>query len=191
MLMRSFTKREKIILLVLVVFLLVGFYFLVIHYPVTTRLEEIESEKLMVEDQTNLAITKGQVYVKMKNELNEIFSLPFDKITVMPIYDNQTQLLFNYQTIFEDLAPDLRLGDVKIEGNIATRTVTFTVTVADFEAAKDFIRKLTGTGFRCLLQNITVTPEQSGSDSGSLENGALRLTGNIIFYELVTSGGNK
>lgn len=180
MLMRSFTKREKIILLILVLFLLVGFYFLVIHYPVTTRLEEIESEKLMVEDQTNLAITKGQVYVKMKNELNEIFALPFDKITVMPAFDNQTQLLYNYQTIFADLSPDLRLGDVKFEGGIAVRTVSFTVTVPDFAAAKDFVKKLTGTGFRCLLTNITVAPEE-----GNLETDAIRLSGNIVFYELV------
>lgn len=186
MLMRNFTKREKIVLLILVLVLLGGFYFLVIHYPVSTRLEEIESEKLMVEDETTVAIAKGQKYVTMKNELNEIFQLPFDKITVMPAYDNQTQLLYNYQTIFQDLSPDLRLGDVKIDGNIATRTVSFTVTVSDFESAKDFIKKLTSTGFRCLLQNITISPEQ-----GDLETNSIKLSGNIVFYELVTAEGNK
>ncbi len=183
MLMRSFTKREKIILLILVLFLIAGFYFLVIHYPVTTRLEEIESEKLMVEDQTNLAIAKGQVYVNMKNELNDIFAMPFDKITVMPAYDNRSQLFYDYQSIFEGLAPDLRFDKVKIDGNIAQRTVSFTTTVPDFNAAKDFISKLTGTGFRCLLQNITVSPTE-----GDLENNSIRLSGNIIFYELVTAG---
>ena len=180
MLMHNFTKREKIVLLVLVVFLLIGFYFLVIPYPVTTRLEEIEAEKLMVEDQTNLAITKGQVYVKMKNELNEIFALPFEKITVMPAYDNHTQLLYNYQSIFRDLSPNLTFGNVSIDGGIATRTVSFTVTVKDYAEAKDFITKLTGTGFRCLLQNITVSPSD-----GNIEADQLTLSGNIIFYELV------
>ncbi len=181
MLMRNFTKREKIILLVLVIFLLIGFYFIVIHYPVTSRLEEIEAEEMLTQEQTDLAIAKGQNYVKMKNELNDIFALPFDKITVMPSYDNQTTLLYNYQTIFEDLMPDLRFGEAKIEGNIASRTVSFNVTVSDYNAAKDVISKLTGTGFRCLLTNLTVSPEE-----GNLETDAIRLSGNIVFYELVT-----
>ena len=174
MLMRNFTKREKIILLVLVIFLLIGFYFIVIHYPVTSRLEEIEAEEMLTQEQTDLAIAKGQNYVKMKNELNDIFALPFDKITVMPSYDN-------HQTIFEDLMPDLRFGEAKIEGNIASRTVSFNVTVSDYNAAKDVISKLTGTGFRCLLTNLTVSPEE-----GNLETDAIRLSGNIVFYELVT-----
>lgn len=186
MLMRNFTKREKTVLLLLVIFLLVGLYFLVIHFPVTTRLEEIDAEMAMIEDETNIAIVKGQLYVNMKNELKDIFALPFDKITVMPAYDNQTTLFYNYQNIFDNLHPDINFGDVEFEGNVAMRNVSFTVTVSSFEEAKTFVNNLTGTGFRCLLENITVTPAE-----GSLENDAITLSGNIMFYELVGSDTNN
>lgn len=180
MLMRSFTKREKIILLVLVLFLVAGFYFLVIHYPVTNRLEEIAAEKLEVEDQTNAAIAKGQVYIRMKNELNEIMSLPLDKLTVMPTYDNTQALWFYYRSIFVDVAPDLRFSDPKISGRIATRSMTFSFTAENYDIAKETLKQLTGTGFRCLLQNVTITP-----GDGNLADDALKVSGTIIFYELV------
>ena len=181
MLMRSFTKREKIVLLVLVLFLVAGFYFLVIHYPVTNRLEEIESEELMVQDQTDFAIAKGQVYVRMKNELNDIMALPLEKITVMPSYDNFQALSFYLRGIFDGIAPDLRFGDPKIEGRIATRSISFSFNADSYEIAKETLRQLTGTGFRCLMQNVTISPED-----GDLENNSLRVSGTIIFYELIT-----
>ena len=184
MLMRSFTKREKGILLLLVVFLLAGLYFMVIHYPVTNRLEEIEERMLQVEDNTNLALVKAQEYNRMKKEMEEIFALPPEKVTVMPAYPNQSQLLYHYNMIFADLNPDIRMSEAKIEGNIASRNVSFSVTVGGFEEAKDFVGKLTGTGYRCLLQNLTVSPEE-----GDMERDAMTLSGNIVFYELVTNNG--
>lgn len=180
MLMRSFTKREKIILLVLVIFLVIGFYFLMIHYPVTTRLEEIEAEKMNVEDQTTLAIAKGQVYVRMKNELNDIMALPLDKITVMPYYDNFQALTFYFNSIFEGVQPDLRFSEPRISGKIATRSLSFSFSTDDYATAKERLRQFTGTGYRCLLQNVTFTPED-----GDMENNGLRVSGTIIFYELV------
>ena len=180
MLMRSFTKREKIILLVLVIFLVVGFYFLMIHYPVTTRLEEIEAEKLNVQDQTDLAIAKGQVYVRMKNELADLEKLPIGKLTVMPAYDNFQSLTFYFSSIFEGVAPDLRFSDPKIEGRIATRSISFSFTAPDYATAKETLKQFTGTGYRCLLQNVSISPEE-----GNLETDPLKVSGTIIFYELI------
>ena len=180
MLLRSFNKREKIILLVLVLFLVVGFYFMMIHYPVTTRLEEIEAEKLNVEDQTNLAIAKGQVYIRMKNELNDIMALPLDKLTVMPSYDNFQTLTFYFTSIFQGIAPDIRFSNPIFSGRIATRSMSFSFNASDYETAKETLRQFTGTGFRCLLQNVTFSPED-----GDLENNGVRVSGTIVFYELV------
>lgn len=180
MLMHSFTKREKIVLLVLVLFLVAGFYFLMIHYPVTTRLEEIEAEKLNVEDQTTLAIAKGQVYVKMRNELNDIKALPLDKLTVMPVYDNFQALFAYFRGIFDGVEPDIRFSEAKVDGRIATRSMSFSFTAPDYETAKSVLRKFTGTGYRCLLQNVTISPED-----GDMQSNALRVSGTMIFYELI------
>lgn len=178
--MRSFTKREKIVLFILVIALVFGFYFLAIHYPVKTRLEEIELEKIEVDDQTSIAMAVAQRYNSMKKELDEIFSLPEDKITVMPRYDNEQTLTLYFYTVFEDTAPDLRFDNVKTDGKIAKRSINFNFTAENYDSAKEILQQLTGTGFRCLLQNVTISPT-----NGDVEGDELRVSGNIVFYELI------
>lgn len=180
MLMRSFTKREKIVLFVVAIALVIGFYFLTISYPVKNRLEEIELEKIDVEDQTTIATAVLANYNKMKNELEEIKSLPEESLTYMPEYDNKQTLIYYFNSVFAETAPDLRFDAAKIEGNIASRTISFNFTADNFESAKEILRLLTGTGFRCSMQNLTVSPT-----NGDLASDELRVSGSIIFYELV------
>lgn len=180
MLMHSFTKREKIVVFVLAIALVVGFYFLAIHYPVKTRLEEIELEKMDIEDQTVVAEAVLANYNKMKNELEEIKSVPEEELTYMPEYDNKQTLIFYFYNVFAETSPDLRFDTPKIEGNIASRTINFNFTADSYESAMEILRLLTGTGFRCLMQNLTVSPT-----NGDLSKDELRVSGNIVFYELV------
>lgn len=180
MLMRSFTKREKIVMLVLAIALLIGFYFLAIHYPVKTRLEEIELEKADVDEQTMLANAMLANYNKMKNELEEIFSEQDENITVMPEYDNKQTLIYYFNNVFADTAPNLQFSQAQINGNIASRTISFNFTADSFESARDILELLTGTGFRCSMDNITVSPTE-----GDIAHNELRVSGSIVFYELV------
>ena len=180
MLMHSFTKREKIVLVILAIALVAGFYFLAIHYPVNQRLEEIKIEKAEVEDQTTLAMAKAQRYRTMQKELDEIFALSEDEITVMPPFDNKQTLTYIFNDVFADTAPNLRFADVKTDGNIATRSISFTFNADSYDAAKEILIKLTGTGYRCLLQNVTLAPT-----NGDVEYDGLTVSGNIVFYELI------
>lgn len=180
MLMHSFTKREKIVIFILAIALLIGFYFIVIHYPVKTRLEEIAIEKADVEDQTTISMAVLENYKKMKTELDEILAMPEDKLTYMPEYDNVETLTFYFNTVFAGTAPNLSFSSVSIDGNIASRTISFNFTSDSYQSAKKILTLLTGTGYRCLMQNVTISPTE-----GDIERDELRVSGNIVFYELV------
>lgn len=180
MLTRSFTRREKIVLAIVAIAFFIGLYFLVIHYPIKTRLKEIDLEKMEVEDQTTVAMAMAERYRLMSEELDEIFSLPEEEITVMPPYDNKQTLTLYFYNVFADTAPNLRFDNVKIEGNIASRSISFSFTADDYESAKAILQQLTGTGFRCLMQNVALSPTE-----GSIEEDELRVSGNIVFYELI------
>ncbi len=179
MLMHSFTKREKIILIIAAIALIIGFYFLVIHYPVKTRLAEIEAEKLTVEDERMVADIKLASYNKMKNELDEIFAMPAEEITYMPQYDNAATLM----GILDGIIPRSEYSisqSVSQEGNIAARTVNFNFVADDYMQAKQILGKLQSTGYRCLMQNLTIAP-----GDGSVTGRNVKVSGNIVFYELV------
>lgn len=181
---RRFSRREIALILLLVVILLVGMYFYFVHYPITQRHAEIEEEREEIALSTEVAEARYAVYQSMKSELAEIFAMPEDKLTVMPEYDNIQTLMNYFHVIFVDGTNEaLNYDSVSVNGNIAKRTVRFSFTAVSYEQAKEILGQLAGTGYRCLLENVSLVPAESG---GEVETGALRVSGTITFYELAS-----
>lgn len=181
---RSLSRREIFLLLLLVIIVLIGLYFLLVHYPVVNELEDIELEKEEVAEDTEIAETTQQVYIKMTNELEEIFKMPPDELTVMPEYDNFETLMVDFNRIFAGTDPSLSFDQVSFNGNIATRVMRFSFTALSYEHARSVLTNLTGTGYRCLLDGLSLTPV----DGGDVGSAALRVSGAITFYELYEDG---
>ena len=177
---RRFTSRERWLMLVLALILVCGLYFLVVHYPITQRMEEIEIEMEEIASDTDIANVRYTIYQSMKNELDEIFAMPEDELTVMPEYDNLQTLMVYFNTIFAGTDPSFNFDQVRINGNVATRTIRFSFTASDYYKAKDILHKLTDTGYRCLLDNVSF-----GTTVDEVEVGELKISGTITFYELV------
>ncbi len=177
--MHNFSKRETAIIIVAAIALLIGFYFLVIHYPVKTRLAEIDAEKIAVEDERVIADATLVSYNRMKKELDEIFAMPAEELTYMPEYDNVTNLM----SILNGIIPPSGYSisqSVSQDGSIAARTVNFNFSADDYMQAKQILGKLQSTGYRCLLQNLTISPSD-----GNVTGRDVKISGNIVFYELV------
>ncbi len=177
---RAFSRREKLLMVAFVVILLVGLYILLVHYPIVNRTQEIaqESEELLF--QQDVANSYLATYNNMKAELDEIFKIPEDELTELPVYDNIQTLMLHLNRIFDGTDPSLSFDAVRIAGNIASRTVRFSFSATDYAHAREVIDDLTGTGFRCLLDSLSFSPS-----NGSVETGTLRVFGTITFYELV------
>ena len=182
LLTRRFSNREKALMLVLAVVLVIGLYVLLVHYPVTNRLQQAEYDAAEVEDEILVAQARQAVYNSMKDELAEIFAMPPQDVTVLPAYDNIENLVFLFNDIFAGTEPSLSFSNVQMQGNVAVRPVQFSFTAADYAQARRVLAALTGTGYRCLLDGLTFAPID-----GDVENGALRVSGNITFYELAES----
>lgn len=195
MLMRNFTRREKVMLVILVLVLLVGLYFLCVHRPVEARLEELELEKEDLELQTTVATVKLGQRNKMKAELDEIFALPKDQITVMPPYNNLEGLMVQFDSIFMGLEPKLSFPEVRFEEGIATRPIEFEFDAPGYDQARAILTRLTRTGQRALLDGLSIRPMDTvvTDRSGMLQNRAVggdiktepvSVKGTIYFYEL-------
>ena len=183
LLTRSFTRREIILMLVLVLVLLVGLYFLVVHYPITERLAEIEDERDEIAFNTEVAQMRSQLYQSMKSELDEIFAMPENEITVMPEYDNNQTLLNYLHIIFEGTDVALSQDSPSVNGNIVTRNIRFSFTAESYDQAKLILGQLTGTGYRCLMHSVSLVPAENDHE---VEDGPLKVSGTITFYELMT-----
>lgn len=184
---RSFSRREKLLLLLLVLILIVGLYFYLVHYPVTSRLEEIDLETDDVLLQTDVANVRLGLYNDMKSELDEIFKMPEDELTVMPEYDNIQTLMNMFNVIFAGTQQSLSFDEVRInDNNVAERTVRFSFTAAGYDDARRVLSALTGTGYRCLMNSLSFSPTNYvGEGTANVENAPLRVSGDITFYEKV------
>ncbi len=191
MLMRSFSRREKTLLVFLALILVVGLYVLLVQRPVEAKLDELALEVEDLELKTQVAQIKLGQRNKMKRELDEIFALPQDEITVMPPYDNIETLMVQFNTIFMGLEPKLSFPEVQFNEGIATRPIQFEVVVPSYEQARAILTRLTRTGYRSLLDGLSITPaEEIGILRGelragrSIQQGNVALRGTIYFYEL-------
>lgn len=174
------TKREKLMMLVLCLIFLAGFYVLVVHKPIEDAYEQIEIERGETELEETMAQTRLLEYNRMKAELEEIFSKPENEISAMPPYDNIQTLLVRFNAIFAGTEPKLTYSQAHISGGVATRVVTFNFKAANYEHARAVLTELTGMGYRCLLDSLTISPAD-----GSMESGEMTLSGTITFYEQV------
>ena len=181
---RSFTRREKLILLALLLAVLVALYFLVVHYPIVNRMEQIEHESEEVDKRLSEAAVKAAEYSNMKMELDRILARPQDQISVMPAYSNIETLMRKLDVIFAGTGPDFSFGQASVRDNVAARSISFTCTAESYQDARRLLRDVTGTGWRCLLNSFTMTPLEE-----SLYGGRLRVSGVVTFYEYVRADG--
>lgn len=190
MLMRNFTRREKVLLVILGLVLLVGLYFLCVQRPVEDRLAALELEKEDLELDTTVATTMLAQRNEMRAELDEIFAMPKDQITVMPAYDNLETLMVQFDSIFMGLEPKLSFPEVRFEEGVATRPIEFEFDAPSYDQARAILTRLTRTGQRSLLDGLSIQPmERENSGRGQTANGdiktsAVSVRGTIYFYEL-------
>ena len=178
---RSFTRREQVMIIVLVLTILVGLYFYAVHYPIVNRMDEIAQEHEELALKTEVAEARYAIYQSMKAELEKIFAMPKDELTVMPEYDNFQTLMNYFNVIFQGTDPSLNFDAVRVDGKIAARTVRFSFTAEGYAQAKRILGQLTGTGYRCLMENVSLVPVDNEEE---VETGALKVSGSITFYEL-------
>lgn len=175
----ALSNREKCLLLVLIVLLIVGLYFFAVQYPIAERTAAIEQENEALDGQIAAAQAKADEYNAMQAELDEIMSLPPDQITLLPPYSNIETLMRALDNIFAGTDADFSFSQPRITDNVAARTITFTCTAADYTTARRLLRDVAGTQYRSLLNSFTLTPVREGD----LYTGALQVSGSITFYE--------
>lgn len=199
MLMRSFTRREKVMLVILALVLMVGLYFLFVHRPVEAALAQAAQEQGELDLQIQVAQVKLDQRNKMQAELDEIFALPKDQITVMPAYNNIEALMVQFDSIFMGLEPKLSFPEVKVEEGVVTRPIDFEFDAPSYDEARAILTRLTRTGQRSLLEGLSINPKTTvrvdrrgrtiATQSGwNIQQGEVLVRGTIYFYELAPKG---
>lgn len=181
MLLRAFSKREKVLMSVLAAVLLLAFYLLTVHYPVQENLARLEQERADLELDAQIAQIQYDKYQAMREELDALLSQSADRVTVMPDYDNLQPLMNRLNQIFTLAASyDMSFSPVELDGATARRTIQASFTCAAYEDARSIVEQLCHTGWRCLVSDLTLGTPQN---TGDLAAGAVTASVTITFFE--------
>lgn len=185
--MNSKFKKKTVIaaIALLVIALAAGLYFGLAIAPLNARTAEVEAKLDGAAIQKSAALNRKNNYDRMVAELE---SLKQENAAPMPYYDNNAQqavLAGRFAAVLDGLErATVSYGTPSgpVDG-VLRRTVRFSFAVSGenaFSKAADILRGLLGTGFKCSLDALELTPAGGDLESAS----ALSVGCAISFYEL-------
>lgn len=184
---RRFTLREIILMVVLVAVLIVGLFFLLVYYPIRSRMNDIRIETEQVQYDTDIAEGRRQFYEFMQGEIAKIEQIPEDERTRMYAHSDEEDqwILDRLENIFAGTKPEIRYSASE-QGGIYRLVINFTFSLSTaapdntaYDQGKRILYDLTHTGRRSQLSNLIVSPGQ-----GNVATDDLTVSGVITFYEL-------
>lgn len=182
---RSFSGREKGLLLVLVV-LLVGacYYFFVVKSvadTVAANEQQLEDIQLQVDQQTMLA----SVRQRMQTELDELGRQ--QPVPEVAVYDNLKNELDQLNALMASaITYDLKFEQPMLDGQLVRRPVTVSFTTSSYGAALDVVRVLENGAYRCEITNFSMTGKLLAN--GSVESVASMF--NVTYLETTNGSTN-
>ena len=185
MLQRSFSLREKILLLILTLIVIGVGYFLLIWQPLHGRIDEAQTrqadaETAFISEQARLADME-----RMRNEIEEVKTLEQSENTAaIPPYDNAKrvmQLLNGVLNASKHYRIDF--SNIEIGGNLVRRTLQMSFECSAYADAKQILRALYDAPYRCRIGNISVHAD----GEGFIQTGAVAVNVEISFFEYLNN----
>lgn len=176
---RAFTTREKVMLLVLTVLLIVIAYFKLILEPINNSIDEYQSETAAEQDeilQNTALLTRMN---QMQKELEEIYAA--GDPTPIPNYDNSGKLLVELNSILSasvDYSLDFGQVSALNDGYIMCRPINMAFTTNTYAETRAIIDALHNSDFINQISDISVQFENSGS------SGNVQVNLYITYFEL-------
>ena len=194
---KSFTGREKFLLLILALMIVAAAYYMLIHKPISESLESIASQKEMAETDIVILQAKAVQLAGMKKELEEIERS--GSKSYVPLYDNLSAEMSFLSSVLNGRTYDYTLnftGTTEKDG-VVRRGVQIHFSTENYSVACIIIEKLQNSEFCCRIGDVKMLPLRDNTYSGvyynydadySILRNPLELTLTMTFYERMPEG---
>lgn len=172
--------RETIMLVFLVVLLIGVGYYMFFYTPLQDEMNSLAVQSSECDNAIAGSMAKLKKMDEMQAELDEIFARPADEITEIAPYDNKEVVLNQLYGILgrtSDYSLNFTDPQVQPDGTVR-RNISMSFHCESYEAAKDVIRDLTDSQWRCLVSNLAIT-----CDEGDMMTMGVNVTATITFFE--------
>ncbi len=182
---RDFTTREKVILLILLLFLLGFAYYQFVDKPVRESLAaaEAETEKLQIE----LTSVRNRITTlqRMRDEIDDVTSGGLN--SYMPSYNSSKEELRLLNDILSNTTQySISFTGLTRSGDQIRRNFTLQFTAPDYDIMKTVIQSLTGVEYRCLIGDLRCSLVTNRYQDWV--DGAVSVSCTATFFETMVGG---
>ena len=166
------TIREKVLLVVLAILILVLAYYYALYLPVQNEIARCEEEYLTIDESILLAEAKTTKLNKMKTELESIKAGEGVDVKPLPAYDNRQQMMIQLSTILSKTENyNITYGNDMVDGVTVNRAVKLDYTCESYEDAKQILEEIYEGEYPCVFGNLF------------LSNGGRSVSVDITYFE--------
>lgn len=175
--MSKLTLREKTLLVILLILVVIGGYMLLFRMPTTEKIQDLsEQTKLNQELLTELDEKVSQKNL-MQNELDNIFNSTYSPAT-MPDYDNIKSVIFVLNEILKSTNEyAVSFETVDTSKLVVERYISLPFTCNNYQTAYNILNELENSQLRCMIDDVNITQN---------EDGTITVNAGIIFFEYNT-----
>lgn len=156
--MRSkITKREKVLLAILILLIIGSMYYLLFYTPMQEKIAAYETEFAELDDAVILYEAKAMQMKKMQQELEtlKMEALTTDGIKEMPAYDNSRKLMESLNFILDAaLEYSVTFNSTETSEQIVRREVTLNYKCKNYKQAKKILEQIHEDRYPSIIKDV-------------------------------------
>ncbi len=174
---RALTTREKVLLLVLVMMIIVLGYFKLILEPINLQVEELNAktmqEQILV-DQQRIQLAKMQRMQKKLEEMKET-----GNYEAIPNFDNSSAVTLELHAVLADTEYQLSAEPTVTTDYIVERPIALQFTAASYEQVRGILERLNDSEYFNMISDLNISWETRK------EQIRVNVTMRITYYEVM------
>lgn len=172
--MRKLTVREKTLIAILLVLVIISSYVMFFHTPITNEIEQAKSQIELDNKLIDELDSKIDEKTYMQNELDKVFENNQSPIS-MPDYDNIKSVMIELNRILSASNEyALSFESVDTSQTVVERNVSLPFTCSSYQVAYDILNQINNSNLRCIIDDVAINQDDDGTVS---------VNANIIFFE--------
>lgn len=182
---RSFTTREKVLLVLLAIILIGVVYSKFVYTPTSEAILAAQTARDDCDADFLVQVAKASKLRDMRREL-ELIVENAGSVSEIPPYDNLQNVMAELNTILlAATEPNIDFDSVTFSEGLATRKISMTFTCANYAQAKQVISALAGCRYRCQIDDLSATPQAAKSLKPDVATQTLSIRLSVEFYESI------
>lgn len=163
---REFTKREKILLLVFAVLIILLGYFKLILEPINNKVDEYSSMEAEEQSEIDIKMVQAMQMSIMEKEIEKARGKGINR--TIPAYDNSSVLLPElYRIMDSTVAYSMNFGEITTDGGIIMRPVDINFETRTYKQARAVVDRLYDTNYAMQIEDVTIQTRKT-TDANSV-----------------------